>query len=241
MNDIGRACDARTSESPSRLWWLWTLSCGIGEFFGLAVAAAFAALSAMFFGEPEAMPTRIACLLIMVMAGVLEGTSIGFFQWRVLHRVFPSLSTRAWLIPTIIVAGAGWFVGMLPPTILGNGEGGETIPEPSPFMIIAFAGGFGAVAGVVFGFAQWLVLRRHTAHAIVWIWTNGIGWALAMNVIYLGAPLPTADWPIAIVVVDGAVDAFRQNGRDFPRPQHLLLAWHGTSLYSAPDANPPNL
>ena len=205
MNDIRRACDARTKESASQLWWGWTLSCGIGEFLGMAVAAGLAALSALLFGEPETLATRIACLLTMVLAGVLEGTSIGFFQWRVLNRVFPRLSLRAWLTPTIIVAAVGWFIGMLPPTLLGNAEGGEAIPEPSPLIIMIFAALFGAVAGVVFGFAQWLVLRRQTQRGTLWIWVNAIGWALAMSVIYFGASLPTAEWPIAAVVVDGAV------------------------------------
>lgn len=205
MKDTCRGCDARTRESAFRLWRVWTLSCGIGEFFGMAVAAGFATLSALLFGDPETMPTRIACLLIMVLAGVLEGTSIGFFQWLVLHRVFPELSLRAWLTPTIIVAAVGWFVGMLPSTFLGSGAGGETIPEPSPLMIMIFAALFGAVAGVVFGFAQWLVLRRQTKQGTIWIWVNAVGWALAMSVICLGASLPTAEWPIAAVIVDGAV------------------------------------
>ena len=94
---------------------------------------------------------------------------------------------------------------MLPPTLLRNAEGGEAIPEPSPLMMIIFAAVFGAVAGVVFGFAQWLVLRRQTKQGAIWILANAAGWALAMSVIYLGASLPTAEWPIAAVVVDGAL------------------------------------
>ena len=141
----------------------------------------------------------------MVLAGVLEGTSIGFFQWRVLRRVYPPMTARAWLIPTIVVAAIGWFVGMLPQTFFASSEAGEVMPEPSPAMVITVAAVFGAVAGAVFGFAQWLVLRRYVKHAVVWIWANAIGWALAMAVIYVGASLPNAEWRVTAVIVTGAV------------------------------------
>jgi len=32
MKNVHASCDAQTNEPPSRLWWEWTGSCGIGEF-----------------------------------------------------------------------------------------------------------------------------------------------------------------------------------------------------------------
>ena len=141
----------------------------------------------------------------MVLAGALEGMSIGLFQWRVLRRVFPTLTARAWLIPTISVAAGGWFIGMLPQMFFEGGEGTQTTPEPSPQVVMIFATVFGGIAGIVFGAAQCFVLRRHVSAATVWIWTNAIGWALAMAVIYLGASLPTAEWTLGAVVLTGAL------------------------------------
>jgi hypothetical protein len=171
----------------------------------MAVAAGTAALFVALVGDPATLPSRMGCLAVMVLAGVLEGMSIGVFQWGVLRRIFPTLTARAWLIPTISVAAGGWFVGMLPQIFFGGDEGAEMTPEPSPQMVMIFATVFGGIAGVVFGAAQWLVLRRHIERATIWIWTNGFGWALAMAVSYLGASLPTAEWTLGAVVLTGAL------------------------------------
>jgi hypothetical protein len=63
------------------------------------------------------------------------------------------------------------------------------------------AAGAGGAAGLCFGAAQWLVLRRYSAHAARWIWIHLPAWALAMSAIFLGASLPDADWaPWAIML-----------------------------------------
>lgn len=187
-----------------RLWSAWTISCGAGEFVGMAAAAGIASLLVTLFGEPRSLPARLGCVVAMVFAGVLEGAAIGLFQWRVLRRVFPAISAQAWLTPTVIVAALGWFVGMLPQALLGNGNGNGTIAEPPLETMMIIVAIFGAVAGAAFGFAQWLVLHRHVERATIWIWANVCGWAPAMTVIYFGATLPSDQWPTWAVVATGA-------------------------------------
>lgn len=60
MNDTLPACNICTRERVSRLRRVWTLYCGVGEFFAMALAARFAAESALLLGEPETTPMRTA-------------------------------------------------------------------------------------------------------------------------------------------------------------------------------------
>lgn len=48
----------------------------------------------------------------------------------------------------------------------------------------------GLMLGAVFGFGQWLVLRRHANHSARWITANALGWALAMLLIFAAASVP---------------------------------------------------
>ena len=140
---------AAHERTPASLWLKWTISCGVGEFLGMAVAAGTAALFVAVVCEPATLLSRIASLLVMVVAGALEGISIGFLQWRVLRRVFPRVTAREWLIPTISVAAGGWFIGMLPQMFFEGGEGTQTTPEPSPQIVMIFATVFESLGAVV--------------------------------------------------------------------------------------------
>lgn len=191
------------------LWWLWTVSCGAGELIGLAIAAGLAATMNQIVGEPQSLQQRLTVLSVMVVAGVLEGTAIGCFQWRVLRHVFRNLSASAWLIPTISVAAIGWLIGMLQPTFFADAEsaapGVARATGSSLASMLLFAAAFGVFAGAVFGFAQWLPLREHADRAWIWIPANAIGWAVAMAIIFVGATLPEANWLIWQIIPLGAI------------------------------------
>jgi hypothetical protein len=119
-------------------------------------------------------------LTLMVLAGVFEGAVLGGLQWLVLRRAFATLRARSWLGATIAVAAAGWFVGMLPSTLMQPAATSDSPWEPPLLVVLAGAVVFGAMAGAIFGFAQWLVLRRHATNARQWIAANSIGWAIGL-------------------------------------------------------------
>jgi hypothetical protein len=75
--------------------------------------------------------------------------------------------------------------------------------EPALSLIVLMSAGMGAGAGLVFGFAQWLMLRRHAAHSAHWMLSNMGGWAVAMAWIFLAASWPGSSAPKAIVVLGG--------------------------------------
>ena len=101
-------------------------------------------------------------LALMVLAGAFEGTVLGILQWLALTRAFKTLPARDWISATIAIAATGWLVGMLPSTLMQpTAAGSNSVWEPPVPVFLAVAAVFGAVAGAAFGFAQWLVLRRH--------------------------------------------------------------------------------
>lgn len=177
---------------PSYSFAKWLAACTAGELLGFGAAALWAWLALELFGtDPVSWSARAAVLALMVIAGVVEGAVLGGLQWAVLRRKFPSLRARSWLGATILVAALGWFLGMLPSTLMAPGPSGGVSIEPPWLLVLVGAAVFGAIAGTAFGWAQWLVLRRHARDARRWISANALGWALGLPWTYVAGS--TAD------------------------------------------------
>ena len=190
----------------SRLWITWTINCSCGEFFGMTMAAGIAISASLLFGEPVRGIEGVIIMALMVFAGVIEGLSIGYFQWRVLHSVFPKLMISSWLIATVTVAVLGWILGMVPSTLM---QEVTTTPaqslELTTGMLVFWAALLGAVLGAAFGVSQWRVLRRHAQHAWTWIVANSMGWAFAFVFIFYAASLPAEVTSTAVIVLIGGI------------------------------------
>jgi CBS domain-containing protein len=194
-----------------RLWRAWTAACALAEAIGIGLAAGTAILIGLAMGEAVTAAQRAVVLVLMVVAGGLEGLALGLFQWSVLREAFPKVSARSWALTTAGVAALGWLLGMLPSTL----HAPSAIPAepPSRDVRIVFAlfvaPVFGLVAGSVFGAAQWLVLRRHAPRAGSWISANALGWAAAFPWIYVAGTMPAEDTPLSetfvLAVVAGAL------------------------------------
>ena len=196
--------DIRSPWCRAALWRDWTLSCAAGELIGIGVAAGVATLLLLTIGEPETGAERWGVLVAMVGAGAIEGTAIGFFQWRVLRRPFPGISARAWVGTTVAVAVIGWFLGMLPSTLAAPNVAAQDPFDPPLWMTALLATFTGLGAGLVFGLAQWGVLRRHARNASSWIVANALGWGLALAWIYAAAALPAEGASLGTVIAIGS-------------------------------------
>jgi hypothetical protein len=117
----------------SRLWRDWTVSCALGEFIGIGLAGIVATIMIAGMGEPQTPLQAWSSYGAMVAVGAVEGSAIGYFQWRVLRRLFPAMTARAWVGATLAVAVLGWAVGMLPSTLTaGHRSPRRWAPSP-PF------------------------------------------------------------------------------------------------------------
>ncbi len=182
-------------QRPRLVAWLRAVT--TGEVLGFSATAFIAFIALEIGGHPTTVTGRVVALLVMVLAGTLEGASLGYFQWRSLRRWLPGLSARGFVGATIAVAAGGWLLGMSMPlaaTLAGATAGppGADAAGPSVTLIGLFAVGFGAVAGALFGGAQARVLTRQVRGAGAWIVANMLGWALGLPFAYAAGRLGTA-------------------------------------------------
>ena len=161
-----------------------------------------AGLGTTFFVGTQLAPTLehasgpfailLTALLAVLLGTVLEGVIVGLAQGKVLHRRFAAIAVKDWVIASAIGAGLAWLIGMIPSTLMSLMEpvGSEaSFEEPGPLVQYLLAAGLGLVAGPILGVAQWIVLRKHVARSISWLWANALAWAVGMPLVFVGMDL----------------------------------------------------
>lgn len=179
-----------------RLYRHWVLATTLGELVGfLAPAIAGVVMTRVVHGL-EGFVAPILTLVVVVAAGSLEGAALGFAQWLVLRRALPVIGWRQWTGATALAGVLAWVLGMTPNTLvdaLGLGTGALV----AAWMLVAP----GLLLAI--GTAQWLVLRRHVARAVLWIPANVLGWILGLAATFLGVALITETMPFIVAVAIG--------------------------------------
>ena len=184
------------------LYRRWIVACTAGELVGIGVATSAALAINALIGEPRSLGSRLLTLATFAAVGAVEGTALAGFQWRVLRTRLPRLRAAEWIGVTVVLAVAGWIVGMTPSLFMSH-EPTAAQEEPGLMLVLLLAAMAGAAAGVCFGAAQWFILRRHAERAARWIWIHAPAWALAMTAIFLGASLPMAEWSVWSIALTG--------------------------------------
>ena len=181
----------------------WVGACAAGELIGIGAATGVALAVNTVIGEPRSLLARLLTLGAFAVVGSIEGAALAGLQWRVLRDRLPRLGPGRWVGATVAVAVIGWIAGMIPPLFFA----GETTIQPEPALpaILLLAAAAGAGAGLCFGAAQWVVLRRYAQHAGRWVWIHMPAWAVAMSAIFLGASLPGIDSPPWFIVASGVL------------------------------------
>ncbi len=188
--------------NTNRLWLAWIFACAIGELLGIGAAAGVALLHLTLFGEPQNISQHIILLVIMVLAGCLEGLITGYFQWSVLRVKFPDMRSRNWIFATVGGAATAWFLGMLPSiyfSLQPISQGSAIEITNVQFAALSLISGI--VLGAVFGVFQFLELRRHARDAWQWITANSLAWMMGMMVIYTGASMPSESTPLLLILL----------------------------------------
>ena len=110
--------------------------------------------------------TTVGWMLGITLGGEIgAGVFVGLAQWVVLRRYF----SQAWW--WIIASGLGWIAGW---AIITSGL--LVPPGGGPFTAIVS----GAVFGLTMGVTQWIVLRRWTKFAGLWILLSIPGWTIGL-------------------------------------------------------------
>ncbi len=182
------------------LWWRWTLATATGELLGFAVPAAVGPLAVTGLSGLPMAPRALATLLLVALAGVVEGAALGLAQWLVLRRALPPLAARAWALPTALAAGLAYILGFAPST-LGD-LGAATAVVIAAWIVVALP------LLLSIGLAQWRVLRRYVPRAGRWVAANAAGWLVGLPFTFAGIALVPDGSPIGVYVIAGVVSGW---------------------------------
>jgi hypothetical protein len=172
-----------------KFFFKWISACGLGGFLGMAAAVSLSIYLIEELGEPYSLNEFILYYFFSVIAGAIQGSITGFMQWNVLTMKYKSIKSFDWILYTAGGTIFIWILGMSMPFLLFSAKESlfENFPAtPGNIIIASFISG--QVFGCLLGFFQWLVLRKHTVKATVWIRANGVAWSIAMTIIF-GTPL----------------------------------------------------
>jgi len=192
MDAAGRIADGVTPRRAFLARWVGWVS--LGESLGFLAPALAQFLAATFWPGTG--------FVLLVLAGLVEGAVLAWFQAHVLRDWFPRISRGRWILLTALGAAFAWAVGMLPSTF-------EEWQDWPPAAWIA-SGGFAAVLLLAsIGTAQCFELRHHVNRAWRWIAGSAAAWAAGLAVFMVVAPplwepgQPT--WLIALIGAGAAV------------------------------------
>jgi hypothetical protein len=96
-----------TGGSTDWIYRAWWKSCILGTLSAVAVSALVSVVVSLYLVEFRSGIYSVAAAELVAIAAVLEGAIIGYFQWRVLCRVFPTMSSATWVGATMIAAPLG--------------------------------------------------------------------------------------------------------------------------------------
>jgi hypothetical protein len=176
----------------------WVLACTLAEAVGMT-AAAGAARAAAAVSDRDVDGSIVAGLSLVVVAGLVEGSALGWLQAWALRGVLGPQGRRGWLLATVLVAGIGWAAASAPAAIAGDSAG----QSPPLLMVLVAAAGLGTVMGALLGAAQAWAVRLHVLHPFQWVRASVLGWAAAMPVVFFGATAVGASWAWWLVALSG--------------------------------------
>lgn len=170
----------------------WLRSCILGSTLALAISGVISVLVNTYLAQYRSGVYSLIAAGAVGIAAILEGALIGYMQWRVLRRVFPTMTSTLWVGATMIAAISGYALSWLPTSYalaaaLATRIGDMTV---SPSVMARISIVTGALVGLVWGVTQFAVLRFHVHQAGSWIVASMISWTLSFACVYLSAFLP---------------------------------------------------
>lgn len=163
--------------------WVWANACA--ELLGLGATFLLGYGIYQWLGEPQSTLGVVAFVLLMTTTGVVEGSVVGYFQFRVLRIRFQAIRFKDWWLATLIGALAAWFLGSLPSSFMGDPSTSAAVEPPLAFVLL-LACGMGLVLGVILALPQWRVLDRYVEGSWRWLPANGLAWCAGMPLIFAG-------------------------------------------------------
>lgn len=180
---------ATQSSRADLLWMRW---CVTGWVIALTLSSTIALIVSAYLVKYRSGPHKNTADLLVVMAAVTEGAVIGYCQWRVLRRLFPTMTKQSWIGVSIVAALFGYCISWLPTSFALMAALATRIGDTStsPGAIAMFSVVTGALIGLIWGALQFVVLRLHAYRAGSWIIASTLAWMIGFLWLYLAAFIP---------------------------------------------------
>jgi hypothetical protein len=170
-----------TNQKKIQFWANWSLlSMGIITASYIVSLIAVGIVGMGIFGITyDEWGTPLANTLMHMAGGVVIGLGVGLYQRSLLKKLFKVNSS--WIYTLIIgFVLTELFTGIvLLKTEFVRGQLRFIESNPLPESIIV------AVAGLLIGFLQWLILRKSFTRSIYWIIASSIGWWMCIFLTYI--------------------------------------------------------
>ena len=202
-----RPADSILTARANRAQLAWISYCVAGWVIALTLSSIIALIVSSYLAEYRSGTPKVVADVLIALAVVLESAVIGYFQWRVLRRLFPTMTRGTWVGSSIIAGASGYCLSWLPTsfalTLALASRIGDT--TPGPFTVATFCVVTGALVGIVWGMLQFLVLRLHAYRPGSWILASMLAWTIGFVWMYLAAFVPDRTTSPVIYVALAAV------------------------------------
>ena len=180
----------RTYRGWVRPAWMW--SCIVGCVVATTISALVLVVVSVALAQYRSGIYEVPAVELVAMTAALEGGLIGYFQWRVLRRLFPTMTSGPWVGATMIAAASGCVLSWLPTSFALTAAIAARIGDltPGPAVVIRVCLVTGALVGLVWGVSQYAVLRLHAHRAGSWIVASTMSWTISFICLYFAAFWP---------------------------------------------------
>jgi len=170
--------------------WMW--GCIVGSVLAMTISVLILKLISLYLAQYRSGIYAVVSVELAAMTAVLEGGVIGYFQWRVLRRLFPTMTGWSWVSATMIAAGSGCLLSWLPTSFALTAALASRIDDltPEPPVVLRLCLVTGALVGLVWGVVQYAVLHLHVHRAGSWIITSTLSWTISFIWLYVAAFWP---------------------------------------------------
>lgn len=209
----------------NRFWSRWILHYSLGELVVVGIATTFGRLILIELSDYIDRAPILMPWLLLAVVGVAEGCTIGYLQWHSLNKLLTNFQRRPWIFATMGATTIGWML-IMPPSIFLMAFFVD-FHLINQYYSVLYAILAGTAFGGVIGFIQYLILRRYYKNAVVWLFSNMLGWMLSFFIVYLCVSMLNPDLSLIsniIIMISACVFSGLVQGLVVGTSLHFLMS-----------------
>jgi len=141
--------------------------------------------------------TALEQSLLQIVGGLIIGLGLGFFQWRLLKKVF--IANKFWIFSIAISIFIVEIIAGVLCWQLGLNRGEYSFVEDKPFQHAIITACYGLVIGII----QFPLVKNQTEKSACWISGNIFAWGLTILVMSIGLLFENEVFLLVTVILGG--------------------------------------